>query len=195
MAMFIAIYGINNIGKTTQVQLLKEHLTKQGRKVFTLKYPIYDIDPSGSFLHSVLRSRQQTLSEEELQMWFALNRYQFQPKLHHLLATHDIVIAEDYTYTAVAWGSCKGLSQDWIEKINDKLIQPDLEILITGERSLETVEKGHIHENQHELADKVSSKLKQLAQDKGWKVVERQTKICDTQSLLFDILKDFQSNH
>ncbi len=193
MAMFIAIYGINNIGKTTQVQLLKENYIKQGLKVFTLKYPIYDIDPSGTFLHTVLRSRQQTLSEEELQMWFALNRYQFQAKLQHLLATYDLVIAEDYTYTAVAWGSCKGLDQDWIEKINDKLIQPDLEILITGERSLETVEKGHIHENQHDLADKVSSKLKSLAQDKSWKVVERQAHIAETQKILTDIINKYRN--
>ena len=191
--MFVAIYGINNIGKTTQVQLLKENYIKQGLKVFTLKYPIYDIDPSGTFLHTVLRSRQQTLSEEELQMWFALNRYQFQSKLQHLLATYDLVIAEDYTYTAVAWGSCKGLDQDWIEKINDKLIQPDLEILITGERSLETVEKGHIHENQHDLADKVSTKLKNLAQDKSWKVVERQAEISQTQDLLLDIIDTYRT--
>jgi len=191
--MFVAIYGINNIGKTTQVQLLKENYIKQGLKVFTLKYPIYDIDPSGTFLHTVLRSRQQTLSEEELQMWFALNRYQFQSKLQHLLATYDLVVAEDYTYTAVAWGSCKGLDQDWIEKINDKLIQPDLEILITGERSLETVEKGHIHENQHDLADKVSTKLKNLAQDKSWKVVERQAEISQTQDLLLDIINTYRT--
>lgn len=191
--MFVAIYGINNIGKTTQVGLLKENFIKQGLKVFTLKYPIYDIDPSGTFLHTVLRSRQQTLSEEELQMWFALNRYQFQSKLQHLLATYDLVIAEDYTYTAVAWGSCKGLDQDWIEKINDKLIQPDLEILITGERSLETVEKGHIHENQHDLADRVSTKLKNLAQDKSWKVVERQAEISQTQDLLLDIINTYHT--
>src|SRR6056300_681839 len=171
--MFVTIYGINNIGKTTQVELLKENLEKKGLKVFNLKYPIYDIDPSGSFLHSVLRSRQQTISEAELQMWFALNRYQFQDKLQHLLATYDIVLAEDYTYTAVAWGSCKGLEQEWIESINAKLIKSDLQILLHGERSLETVEKGHIHENQHDLASKVADKLMHLADKQGWHLIQR----------------------
>ena len=37
MAMFIAIYGINNIGKTTQVQLLKENYIKQKKKTRRLK--------------------------------------------------------------------------------------------------------------------------------------------------------------
>ena len=187
--MFVTIYGINNIGKTTQVELLKENLEKQGYKVFNLKYPIYDIDPSGSFLHSVLRSRQQTISEAELQMWFALNRYQFQDKLQHLLSTHDIVLAEDYTYTAIAWGSCKGLEQDWIESINSKLIKSDLQILLHGERSLETVEKGHIHENQHNLATKVADKLMDLAKKQDWKLIQRQPKIEQTQQLLLDLIK------
>lgn len=187
--MFVTIYGINNIGKTTQVELLKENLEKQGYKVFNLKYPIYDIDPSGSFLHSVLRSRQQTISEAELQMWFALNRYQFQDKLQHLLTTHDVVLAEDYTYTAIAWGSCKGLEQDWIESINSKLIKSDLQILLHGERSLETVEKGHIHENQHSLATKVADKLMDLAKKQDWKLIQRQPKIEQTQQLLLELIK------
>jgi len=192
--MFVTIYGINNIGKTTQVELLKENLEKKGLKVFNLKYPIYDIDPSGSFLHSVLRSRQQTISEAELQMWFALNRYQFQDKLQHLLATHDVVLAEDYTYTAVAWGSCKGLEQEWIESINAKLIKSDLQILLHGERSLETVEKGHIHENQHDLASKVADKLMHLADKQGWHLIQRQPKIEQTQKLLLDLISSKLGN-
>jgi thymidylate kinase len=186
--MFVTIYGINNIGKTTQVELLKENLEKQGYKVFNLKYPIYDIDPSGSFLHSVLRSRQQTISEAELQMWFALNRYQFQDKLQHLLTTHDIILAEDYTYTAIAWGSCKGLEQEWIESINSKLIKSDLQILLHGERSLETIEKGHIHENQHNLATKVADKLMDLGKKQDWQLIQRQPKIEQTQQLLLDLI-------
>ena len=187
--MFVTIYGINNIGKTTQVQLLKSNLEKLGYSVFTLKYPIYDIDPSGSFLHTVLRSRNQTISEAELQMWFALNRYQFQQKLEHLLSTYDVVLAEDYTYTAIAWGSCKGLDQNWIESINEKLIKSDLQILLHGSRSLETVEKGHIHENQHELASHVADKLMSLATQHNWKIIERQPKIEQTQSLLLELIK------
>ena len=186
--MFVTIYGINNIGKTTQVELLKENLEKQGYKVFNLKYPIYDIDPSGSFLHSVLRTRQQTISEAELQMWFALNRYQFQDKLQHLLTTHDIILAEDYTYTAIAWGSCKGLEQEWIESINSKLIKSDLQILLHGERSLETIEKGHIHENQHNLATKVADKLMDLGKKQDWQLIQRQPKIEQTQQLLLDLI-------
>ena len=187
--MFITIYGINNIGKTTQVKLLQENLEKQGYSVFSLKYPIYDIDPSGGFLHTVLRSRKQTISEAELQMWFALNRYQFQEKLAHFLANYDVVLAEDYSNTAVAWGSCKGLDQTWIETINSKLTQPDLQILIHGERSLETVEKGHIHEHQHDLSQQVADKLMQMANKQGWQIIQRQAKIQETQALLLSCIE------
>ena len=39
----IAIYGINNLGKSTQAHLLVQELQDQGYKAQYLKYPIYDI--------------------------------------------------------------------------------------------------------------------------------------------------------
>ena len=79
--MFVTLYGINNIGKSTQALMLVEHFKKLGLKVKYLKFPIYDLSPSGVFLHTVLRSKVQTITEAELQMWFALNRYQFENHL------------------------------------------------------------------------------------------------------------------
>jgi len=80
--LFITIYGINNIGKSTHAKRLVERLKKLGKKAVYIKYPIYDLAPTGPFLDKVLRhSKKQKMPEEELQLWFVLNRYQFQPKL------------------------------------------------------------------------------------------------------------------
>ncbi|MBI5754595.1 hypothetical protein HZA41_00065, partial [Candidatus Peregrinibacteria bacterium] len=74
---FITFYGINNIGKTTHARRLCRRLVDRGIRAEFLKYPIYSIEPTGSFLNKILRSgAKQTISEEELQMWFALNRFQ-----------------------------------------------------------------------------------------------------------------------
>ena len=48
--IFIVLYGVNNLGKTTQAQLLVERLNKAGVQATYLKYPIYDIEPSGVLL-------------------------------------------------------------------------------------------------------------------------------------------------
>ena len=40
---FIVIYGVNNLGKTTQANMLVQKLKASGLKAEYLKYPIYDL--------------------------------------------------------------------------------------------------------------------------------------------------------
>ncbi len=192
--MFITLYGINNIGKSTQAKMLVEHYNQQGLKAKYLKFPIYDITPSGVFLHTVLRSKVQTITEAELQMWFAINRYQFESNLKNLISSHDIIIAEDYTGTALAWGSAKGEDLAWLESINQQLIQEDLAILIDGERSTKSIESGHIHENNHQLVQEVKKVLLNLAESKNWHIIHRQAEIMDTQNLLINLIDQHIEN-
>lgn len=169
MGKFITLYGINNIGKSTQAKLLVEALEKQGLKVSYLKYPIYDLKPTGPFINKVLRSKKgQTISESELQLWFILNRYQFEPTLENLIETHDVVIAEDYIGTGIAWGVAKGLSKQWLEEANKHLLTEDVCILFEGKRKLGSREKTHLHEQNDELSEKCCKILSHLADQNGW---------------------------
>ncbi|MFC1616445.1 dTMP kinase, partial [Patescibacteria group bacterium] len=132
---FITIYGINNIGKTTQSKLLVENLEQAGYDVIYVKYPVYSIEPSGPFINKILRnSNNQSISEEELQSWFVLNRYQYQPKLIQFLNEGKIIVAEDYSGTGIAWGTAKGVNQSWLESINNNLLKEDLAIMLEGQR-------------------------------------------------------------
>lgn len=170
----ITIYGINNVGKSTQSRLLVEKLEKAGHKVKYLKYPIYDLEPTGPFLNGVLRGEgAQKISEDELQLWFILNRYQFEPELKKFLEEGYVVVAEDYVGTGIAWGTAKGLEQEWLEEANKFLLKEDLAILIDGERDLKVIEAKHIHEQNSELVEKCAAVLKAMAGKFGWKVVER----------------------
>lgn len=188
--MFIAIYGVNNIGKSTQSKLLVESLNKAGHKSVHIKFPIYDLEPTGHYINSVLRSTDvQKISEPELQMWFALNRHQFEPQLRQYLQDGYIVVAEDYIGTSLAWGSAKGAALPWLENLNQHLVKEDLAILLNGTRSVDATEANHIHENNQTLITKVTDILKELAVAKGWKIVERQEEQSDTQKLIFDIVK------
>jgi dTMP kinase len=188
--MLITLYGINNIGKSTQANMLVAHLESLGLKAIYLKYPIYDIEPTGPYINKILRSGgAQQISEEELQMWFALNRHQYEPELNNLLDQGYIVIAEDYIATSLAWGSAKGASMDWLEALNSKLRASDLSILIQGERTIQSVEPTHIHENDNQLVSKVSQILSDLAQKHNWPVVQKQAEKEDTQKLILDIVK------
>lgn len=190
---FITFYGINNIGKSTQAQLLKKRLSNSGYDVVFVKFPVYDLEPTGPYLNRFLRKGKQEISEEELQMWFALNRHQFQPRLKKWLSEGKIVIAEDYTGTGLAWGSLKGASLPWLIEMNKYLIVEDLAILLDGRRSIIAKENSHIHESDDELVEKCKSVFHTLAKKYSWKRVELCENKDDTADKVFKIVKDFLS--
>lgn len=170
--MFITLYGINNIGKSTQAKRLVERLKAEGQDAVYIKYPVYDISPTGPYLNELLRGgRTQEVSEEGLQMWFALNRYQFEPTLKQWLAEGKVVVAEDYTGTGIAWGTVKGASTEWLESLNKWLIKEDLAILLDGERFGHAAEKDHIHESNEEFMKRSREVHAELGTKYGWKKV------------------------
>ncbi len=169
---FIALYGINNIGKSTQAQLLVKRLQAEGFATHYVKYPVYDLKPSGTFLNEVLRGgSDQKISEEELQMWFTVNRFQMQAQVEEWLAAGDIVVAEDYIGTGLAWGATKGANVTWLEELNRPLRRPDLEILMDGERFLTGKETGHLHEENDVLMQKCRDMHLSLGARFDWNVI------------------------
>ena len=165
---FITFYGINNTGKSTQAKLLVERLNEDGRKAKYVKYPVYDIEPTGPFINQVLRGEGgQKISEAELQTWFTLNRYQFQPQIEKWIKEGYIIIAEDYTGTGIAWGEAKGLERSWLECVNKHLLKEDLAILFEGKRFMEAKEDGHVHEDNEELMEWCRKIHEDLAEEYG----------------------------
>lgn len=188
---FITLYGINNIGKSTHARILCDHLKKEDFDPVYIKYPIYDLDPSGPYLNKLIREKEQSVSEEELQLWFTINRHQFEPQLKSMLAEGKTVIAEDYIGTGIAWGMTKGANEEWLEQINRYLLRADLAILIDGEQNKEAMEQKHIHERNERLMKKSRKAHIDLAKKYAWYVIQLQQKKEDTAKLVWVAVKEF----
>ena len=167
---FITLYGINNLGKTVQAKKLVHWFRENNYNAKYLKYPIYNLKPSGPIINEQLRGEKgQTISEKELQLWFVVNRLQYQPFLIGKLYSGATVVAEDYKGTGIAWGLAKGKDPVFFEKINSILLDEDLAILFRGKRFKTGIEKRHIHENNPHLTDIVCKEIyDKLGPDKGW---------------------------
>jgi len=188
--MLITLYGINNIGKTTQAKRLVESLNMEGYDAMYVKFPVYEIEPTGQFLNGFLRSgNAQNISEEELQMWFTLNRYQFEPTLKSWLDDSKIVIAEDYIGTGIAWGTVKGADTDWLESMNKHLVKEDLAIMIDGERFKDATEDGHLHETNDEFMKRSRQVHMELAERYDWTVVPLQQGIDKMAEVLWQLVE------
>ena len=167
----IVLYGVNNIGKTTQAEKLISYLNSKGFKIHHFKIPVYDLEPTGPQINKILRSEKQEVSEEEFQKLYAQNRKDYQPIVEEKLEQGFIVIAEDYTGTGLAWGSVKGASMEYLKEVNKGILQEDLAILLDGERFEKGRETLHIHETNQDLINKVRQKHLELAKEFDWKIV------------------------
>ena len=165
----IGIYGINNTGKSTQAKLLVERLKKDGKEAEYLKYPIYDLEPSGPLINEYLRNRNpHNFSVLEIQLIYVLNRTQYEPIVKEKLESGINIIAEDYSGTGIAWGIGGGMDYNFAVNMNSHLLKEDLVFLLDGERFMESKESGHRHEEDHELTNRVREVHKELGKEFGW---------------------------
>jgi len=167
----IVLYGINNIGKTTQAKNLISYLKKNNHKTHYFKIPVYHLKPTGILINKILRSKEQKISEEEFQKIYARNRKDYQSTVKEKLKKGCIVIAEDYVGTGLAWGVVKGASMNYLKKINKGILKEDLAILLDGSRFKKAIEKLHLHETNEILTNKVRKQHLKLAKEYDWKIV------------------------
>jgi dTMP kinase len=146
----VSIEGIDGCGKSTHARLLARWLRARGYKVVVTDEPTSG--PIGRVIKRILRGELEVPVAAEA-LLFAADR------LHHLeklvlpaMREGKIVITERYTYSSFAYQSARGLSLQWIAKINEKALKPDLAVLIDvpaevgfrrirGVRELDTFER------------------------------------------------------
>ncbi|HAZ28882.1 MAG TPA: hypothetical protein DCY48_03870 [Candidatus Magasanikbacteria bacterium] len=165
----IVIYGINNLGKSTQARLLVERLQREGHKTQYLKYPIYDLAPSGHMLNQYLREDNPFgLSAREAQLLYVLNRTQAEPAIKKKLKEGIHIVAEDYIGTGLAWGIGAGVDEAFMKDINSHLLKEDLVFLFKGERFVSATETNHKHESDQALLECVAGVHERLGKEYGW---------------------------
>jgi len=166
---FIVLYGINNLGKSTQAKLLVERMNVEGRTAEYLKYPIYDLAPSGPMINAYLREgNPHNLSAREVQLLYAMNRTQYEKTLKEKLNSSTHIIAEDYTGTGVCWGVGSGVDESFMREINSHLLVEDIAFLFEGKRFIEATEQDHKHETNDDLLTKVEKVHKKFGKEYGW---------------------------
>ncbi|RJR31646.1 hypothetical protein C4569_01670 [Candidatus Parcubacteria bacterium] len=174
----IILYGTNNIGKSTQAKILVDRLKNRNCDTVYIKYPIYELEPTGPKLNKILRSGQpQEISELELQKLYARNRKDFEPELKKMLGLGKIIVAECYIGTGLAWGMTKGVPLEKLEEVNEDLLKEDVAILLDGQPFIKAREKNHLHENNNELMIKCRQNFLFLAKKYGWKIIDANQEI------------------
>lgn len=167
--MFIVLYGINNLGKSTQAKKLVERMNSEGYKTEYLKYPIYTQEPAGPIINNYLREgNTHHLTPREAQLLYVLDRTQYESTLKQKLNQGIHIVAEDYVGTGISWGIGAGVDETFLKKINSHLLHEDISFLFEGNRFTEATESGHKHETNNELIEVVRAAHDKLGTEYGW---------------------------
>ena len=188
---FIVLYGVNNLGKSTQAKMLVENLIiKLSKEAEYLKYAVYSLEPSGSLINSYLRQgNPNQFSAREFQLLQVLNRTQQEPILKEKLAKGTWVIAEDYVGTGIAWGMVNGIDKNLLYQMNSHLLKENLGILFEGEPFAQNNDKNNIHETSTATLNKVNEAFKEISRDFSWFTVNANRSKEEVQEEIMGIIK------
>jgi thymidylate kinase len=185
---FIVFYGANNLGKTLQVSLLEEYLKQKNIPVKRIKYPVYDLEPTGPIINAVLREGKQ-MAEDALQTLYVQNRKDYESVVKKELEEGTWVIAEDYKGTGIAWGMVRGVSLEFLEEINKDLFPEDIAIVFCGKRFATGIESTHRNEKDEVIWQKAYDNHMFLADRYGWEKITANQPIEKVQKDIVALLK------
>ena len=126
--LLIAFEGLDQSGKQTQAELLRDRLVAAGRLVRLLSFPAYQT-PIGTEIELALRGARE-FGAEVMQLLYVANRYELKPQIEQELARGTVLVCDRYLASSVAYGEAFGLDAAWLLDIQRYLPQPDLTVLL-----------------------------------------------------------------
>jgi dTMP kinase len=129
---FICVEGLDGCGKTTQAKILVRKLRKMGYNT------VYTAEPSrgkiGRFIKRYCLHGGRRVSSIVEALLFAADRYEHvESEIIPALKDGKIVVSDRYMYSSLAYQGAAGLSLDWIRRVNEHAVTPNLAIFIDVE--------------------------------------------------------------
>jgi dTMP kinase len=125
---FICIEGLDGCGKTTQAKLLAKKLRKSHNALYTAEPSHGKI---GTYIRKSYLYGEKRLSIILEALLFAADRIEhIENEVIPALKEGRLVISDRYVYSSLAYQGAAGLNLDWIEKINEHALKPDLAVFI-----------------------------------------------------------------
>jgi dTMP kinase len=126
--VFICIEGLDGCGKTTQAKLLANKLAKSHNALYTAEPSRGQI---GAFIRKCCLYGEERLSTVVEALLFAADRIEhIENEVLPALNEGRVVISDRYVFSSLAYQGAAGLNVEWIEKINERALKPDLAVFI-----------------------------------------------------------------
>lgn len=189
----IVFEGLDRCGKTTQIELLIEKLTQEGKKVIQFKFPARETT-IGKMIDSYLKESTE-IEDHVIHLLFSANRWESVTTIKKHIEEGTTVILDRYTYSGIAFSSAKGIDYDWCKYPDQGLISPDLVIFldISGEQLIKRSGFGAERYEKHEFQSKVRTQFMKMI-DKNWLVLDATRTISHLHEQIYLTVTQFITN-
>jgi len=165
----IAFEGLDQSGKQTQAEGLRDLLSNDGRRVELLSFPDYATS-IGSEISRALHGERH-YAPDVMQLLYVTNRYEKRGLIEGWLAEGAVILCDRYLASSIAYGEAQGLDPVWLTAVQRFLPAPALTILldIAPETAVQRKSSGRDrYERDLELLSRVRASYRRQAAQAGW---------------------------
>jgi dTMP kinase len=171
--MLIAFEGLDQSGKQTQAEMLRDWLRQDGRKARLVSFPDYGTSIGEEIARALQGERE--YGADVMQLLYVANRYERKPDLQRWLDGGIILVADRYVASSIAYGEAQGLEPAWLTDI--QMFLPPATATIMLDIAPETaVQRKAVDRDRYErdlaMQHRVRESYRRQAADGGWIVVD-----------------------
>ena len=169
----IAFEGLDQSGKQTQAELLRDRLKADGHKSRLVSFPDYGTSIGEEIARALQGERE--YGADVMQLLYVANRYERKPDLQRWLDGGLVLVCDRYRASSVAYGEAFGLDAMWLAEIQKFLPAPALTILL--DIATETAAKRKSadrdrYERDLALLARVRESYQRQATEEAWTVLD-----------------------
>jgi dTMP kinase len=124
----IAFEGLDQSGKQTQAELLRDRLKQDGYKSRLVSFPDYATSIGEEIARALQGERE--YGPDVMQLLYIANRYERKADLQRWLDGGLILVCDRYTASSIAYGEAQGLDAPWLLEMQKFLPPASVTILL-----------------------------------------------------------------
>jgi dTMP kinase len=171
--LLIAFEGLDQSGKQTQAELLRDRLKQSGRKARLVSFPDYGTSIGEEIARALAGERE--YGPDVMQLLYVANRYERKDDLRRWLDGGLILVCDRYTASSVAYGEAFGLDPAWLTDMQKFLPPPALTIMLDIAPDTAAQRKAvdrDRYERDLALLGRVRDSYRRQAAAEGWLVLD-----------------------
>src|SRR5438067_6595340 len=126
--MLIVFEGLDQSGKQTQAELLRDRVKQHGRRARLVSFPDYGTSIGEEIARALQGERE--YGPDVMQLLYIANRYERKGDLQRWLDGGLILVCDRYVASSIAYGVAQGLDSAWLTEIQKYLPPPSVTIVL-----------------------------------------------------------------